>query len=115
MTENMKKFLAVVSEKEELREKIGNMSKEELIDLAKTIDLNLTDADFETPAKELSDDDLDAVTGGSECVCVLGGGGARDSKSYDGVCACVVADVGICDECGEVRCYCAAGGFGNSY
>ena len=114
MTENLKKFLTVVSEKEELRESVSKMDKDALIAFAKTLNILLTDADFEKPAEALSDDDLDAVAGGSECVCVIGGGGTRDSKSFDGACGCVVSGWGYCDDCGKVRCLCVAGGFGDS-
>ena len=115
MTENMKKFLAVVSEKEELREKIGKMDKDALIALAKTLNIPLTDADFEQPVRELSDNELDLVTGAGDCFCAIGGGGTKkgECQDRDGLetCACVVAGFGYYGD-GTIRCGCTMGGSG---
>lgn len=53
--------------------------------------IELTDADFEQ-TNELSDDDLDAVSGGARCICSFGGGG----KASEGekTCACVMGGGG---------------------
>ena len=111
MTENMKKFLEAVSVNDELIEKVNKMDKDALIALAKEMGITLTDADFEKPVVELSDDDLDTVAGGSDvdCVCVMGGGGTGDNN--DKTCACVLAGVGYSDEKSE-RCLCGFGGYG---
>ena len=110
MTENMKKLLEIVSGNKELSVKIGTMGKDELIALANELGVKLTDADLNCSAQELDDDDLDAVAGGSECVCAMGGGGTKDSN--DKTCACVLAGLGY-DKSGDIeRCVCGFAGYG---
>lgn len=112
MNENMKKFLETVSKDEELTKKIGAMGLEELLALAKELGLELSAADLEKPVvQELSDDDLDAVAGGSDvsCACAMGGGGTKDSN--DKTCACVLAGVGY-DTYSSERCLCGFAGYG---
>ena len=112
MTENMQKFLELVSKDESLVAKIGTMGKEELIALAKELGLELTDADLAKPAaQELDDDDLDTVAGGSDvsCACAMGGGGTKDAN--DKTCACVLAGVGY-EKDGSERCLCGFAGYG---
>lgn len=55
--------------------KVGALTKDELIALAKELGIALTEADFEKPDGELNDDELDTVAGGKVCVFVVGGGG----------------------------------------
>ena len=65
MNENLKKFLEKVSEDTELAAKVGaEKDVNALIALAKEMGFELTAADFERPVEELSDDELDDVTGG---------------------------------------------------
>ena len=111
MSENLQKFLEAVSKNDELIEKVNNMNKDELFVLAKEMGLPLTDADFEKPAVELSDDELDTVAGGSnvDCACAMGGGGTGDNN--DKTCACVLAGAGYNNK-SEERCLCAFGGWG---
>ena len=111
MTDNLKKFLEAVSKSEELVAKVGNEKDvNALIAVAKEMGMELTAADFEKE-QEISDDELDAVTGGSDinCGCGMGGGGAADAN--DDVCVCVLAGVGYDDEKGE-RCLCGFAGWG---
>ena len=112
----MKKFITRISANNELAEKIGSMTKDELIALAKELGIGLTEDDFEQPAVELSNDELDAVAGGGICACVLGGGGTADesstSHSSDAVCACVVGGSGK-NKGGYTRCVCVMGGAGD--
>ena len=110
MTENMQKFLELVSKDEALVAKIGAMGKEELIALAKELGVELTDADLEKP-QELTDDELDTVAGGSDvsCACAMGGGGTKDTN--DKTCACALAGVGY-DKGGRERCLCGFAGYG---
>lgn len=117
MTENMKNFLAKVSEDKSLAERASKLEKAELILLAKELGVELNEADFAQPEGEISEGELTSVTGGAACYCVLGGGGKSDSD--DGVCACVaygqgdVADTSrFCDKRGKPRCVCVAGGGG---
>ena len=111
MTENMKKFLEAVSQREDLLAKINDMGKEELLALAKELNVELTEADLVKPAQELSDDELDTVAGGSDvsCACAMGGGGTKDTN--DKTCACVLAGVGY-DKGGSERCLCGFAGWG---
>ena len=109
MTENMKNFLAKVSEDKALVEKINQLNKEALIALAKEVDVELTEADFAQPEASLSEDELTVIHGGAtstqeeqdwadfnncsgpngtqDCFCAAGGGGQRDENGD--VCACV--------------------------
>ena len=111
MTKNLLAFLEAASKDEKLIKKIGAMEKDELIATAKALGLELTEADLEKPAAELSDDELEAVSGGSDvsCVCAMGGGGTKDNN--DKTCACVLAGVGYTDEKSE-RCLCGFAGYG---
>ena len=108
MTENMKKFLEAVSQNEELQEKLNGMSKEDILAAAKALGIDLTEADFAQNG-EMDDDELDAVAGGGDCVCVVGGGGTADSN--DKTCACVAGGWGERSG-GKVRCKCFVGGSG---
>ena len=111
MSKNYQKFLEELSKSKELVDK-ANAAKDvnELIALAKELGIVLTAADFEKDC-ELSDDDLDAVAGGSDvsCACAMGGGGEKDSN--DNVCACVLAGVGY-DSYKSERCLCGFAGYG---
>ena len=109
MTENVKKFLELVSKNEALSEKVNKADKAALIAVAKELGIELSDADFEQP-KELTDDELDAVAGGGRCICSFGGGG----KAGEGekTCACVMGGGGEYKD-GSVRCVCIIGGDGN--
>ena len=82
----------------------------ETIDQAKELGIALTAADFEE-SNEISDDDLDAVSGGSDvsCACAMGGGGEKDTN--DKTCACVLAGVGY-EKDGSERCLCGFAGYG---
>lgn len=109
MTENMKSFLAKVSEDKGLVEKISKLDKAGLIALAKELGFELTEADFAQPESSLSEDELTVIHGGTtstqqeqawadfnncsggngiqDCFCAAGGGGQRDENGD--VCACV--------------------------
>lgn len=81
MTENMKKYLEMISQDEEFRKEMDKLEeehvqaqKEKIMEHAASKGITLTEADFAESA-ELSDDELDAVAGGATCGCVVGGGG----------------------------------------
>ena len=115
MTENLKKFLELVSKNDELAAKCGSMSQAELIGMAKEMGIALTEADFAKPvAEELSDDELDTVAGGERinCSCMMGGGGSGDSN--DKTCACVAVGLGYRKD-GRDRCVCPLYGIGYEY
>lgn len=84
MTENMKKFLELVSKDEALVAKVNAADKNALIALAKELGVELTEADFEHPT-ELSDDELEVVAGGAGTWCILigGGGNTKGTKCKD--------------------------------
>ena len=120
MNEKVMQFLAKVSEDKELTEKIGKETNvKNLIAIAKKMGFDLTEADFEKEARELSDDELDTVAGGKSypmnCVCVVGGGGSGDDD--DTVCPCVLAGIGYTQVNGhnQERCICTGAGFGIDY
>ena len=112
MSEKFREFLEMVSKDEELTQKVGTMSLEELLALAKKLGLELTAEDVEKPqVQALDDDDLDTVVGGSDvsCACAMGGGGTKDSN--DKTCACVLAGAGY-SQSGRERCVCGFAGYG---
>ena len=106
MTENFKQFLELVSKEKELADKVNAMSKDEIIAYARELGIELTQADLNAPGAELSDDELEAVSGGNQCHCVLGGGGTTGVRSTylpdgtvaitynDEACACVAVGLG---------------------
>lgn len=111
MTENMKCFLAKVSEDKALAEKASKLEKDELIVLAKEMGVNLTEADFAQTESDISEGELNSVSGGGNCYCVAGGGGTDGEK--DSACACVFAGWGRSTERHE-RCVCAMAGGGGT-
>ncbi len=112
MTDNLKKFLENVSQDKELAAKVGAETDiNVLIDMAKDMGIALTEEDFREEPKELSEDELNTVTGGSDvaCACALGGGGTKDNN--DKTCACVLAGAGY-TKTGRERCVCGFAGYG---
>lgn len=87
------------------------MTKEELIALAKELGIELTDADFAAPAGEVSDDEMDAVAGGADCGCFVGGGGEGGGQWDNKVCVCVTGGGGETGD-GGCRCVCTVAGWG---
>ena len=125
MSENLKKFLELVSKDEALKQKAmacNDMEKEDAIRasiaLAKEVGIELTEADFAKKEAdgELSDDELDAVTGGVlACFCELAGGGggtdANDHKKFG--CACVIYGQGGDGRAEDSNCVCVTTGGGD--
>lgn len=121
MNENTKRFFELLSKDEEMVKKVCSMTEmEEILALARELGIELTEADFETPDGEMSEDELNSVTGGGDCYCVMGGGGTK--STYDDVCACVLAGWGYYNDSFEpyasddnlVRCACPGLGSGNN-
>ena len=123
MRENMKKFIELIASNKEIEAKAlacNELGKEKgkvaMLALAKECGIELTLADLEEkeePAScELDDDELDAVAGGSGCICALGGGGKGtdivDGNKYG--CACVVYGQGGDGRASDMNCFCVAGG-----
>lgn len=64
MTENMKKFLELVSKDKALCENVCTAQKDTLFVIAKEIGFELKEEDLAAPCGELGDDEFDAVVGG---------------------------------------------------
>ena len=111
MTENMKKFLSRISEDQELAEKLSKAEKEAMIAEAKEMGVELTDADFAPEENVLSEDELEAVAGGAQCSCVVGGGGKKDEAIGDKACGCAFYGQGN-NKNGNGRCLCPLSGAG---
>lgn len=118
MSKNLKAFLQKVSESQDLTERLKAASNyDEILALAKEMDLPLTLADIEPPADELADDELSAVTGGADtsggCFCVLAGaGGGTNCRDDIYGCACVAYGQGGDGDKDDFTCFCALGGEG---
>lgn len=130
MTENMKRFLELVSGSEELRERLeawnrltGTEAEDRVIALAAENGIHLTKEDF-TDNREIDDDELDAVAGGMYCFCVLAGGGTGSENEG------FTSQTCVCMACGDgegykpnlqnpqainkvPRCQCVVGGQGD--
>ena len=111
MTENMKKLLEKLSADKALAEKAAKLEKADLIAAAKELGVELTEADFAQNEAALNDQELDAVTGGGDCLCVVAGGGTKDEDSK--ACGCVAAGYGYNVD-GAQRCFCVMGGSGSA-
>lgn len=113
MSENLQKFLEIVSENEELRDKLNAVTqKSAVIEIAKEAGYELTEDDFGPSVSEVSDEELDDVVGGSKgkvCACMVGGGGKAGSGGK--TCACVAYGQGDHQD-GRIRCLCSFAGTG---
>ena len=120
MTENMKKYLEMISQDEEFRKEVDKLEeehvqaqKEKIMEHAASKGITLTEADFAESA-ELSDDELDAVAGGATCGCVVGGGGTA-TRPKEGDCACAFYGQGYyAVGTSGLRCICMLGGGGEA-
>ena len=115
MNENVKKFFELLSKDKELAKKVCAMTElEEIIALAGELGCPLTEADFEAPNGEMSEDELNAVAGGGDCYCAVGGGGT--AKNDDNACGCVALGFGTNERSKDdgYRCFCSLGGWGGS-
>lgn len=91
----MKEFVELIKTNPEVREKVEALCKNkeateaDFIALAAEYGITITEEDFEQkPADgEMSDDELEAVSGGSKCICVIAGGGTGDASHA--TCGCV--------------------------
>ena len=122
MSENMKKFLEMVSKDENLKQKAmayNDMETDKAIQagiaLAKELGIELTEADFvkKESSNELNDDELDAVAGGGGCGCAAaGGGGGTNPQGETYGCACVMYGQGGNGNDDSFNCLCILGGAG---
>lgn len=110
MTENIRKLLELISGNAELTARLNNASKEDVIALAKELGITLTDADFDPPENgEISENELETVSGGKQCYCYMGGGGT--ASEGEKTCACVLYGHGNWSN-GSMRCTCPCIGDG---
>ena len=124
MSENLKKFLEMISEDETLKQKAlacKDLEKDDevrsVVALAKEMGIELTEADIivEKEAEgELSEDELTAVVGGGGCGCAMvgGGGGTDDRDGHTYGCACVGYGQGGDGRANDTNCVCYVGGCG---
>ena len=97
-------------------------SPEAVVELLKGKGLDVTAEDLQALAQpagqeavELSDEELEAVAGGDDCYCVVGGGGT--AGGVDRTCGCVIEGLGtFTEKNGKIgdRCICVTGGMGAS-
>ena len=121
MTDNMKKFLEAVSSDEALQKEFKVLAdsatkevdahKSAIVELAAKHGFTLTEDDFKpSEMGELSEDEMKAVAGGSECGCAIYGGGGGDLT-----CACVWGVGGGSSNAGHKgMCACVGGGYGDN-
>ena len=116
MSENLKAFLAKVSADAALVEQLKSAKEsDDILALAKELGMELTLADIEPESSELSEDELNAVSGGKSggCFCVLaGGGGGKNGRDDIYGCACVAYGQGGDGSRDDFTCFCALGGEG---
>lgn len=115
----MKEFLELLEKNPEVKQKVTEMDANidtkvsDYIALAAEYGVKLTEADFQPSGEqELSEDELDAVAGGKNCLCVIGGGGTGEEATKTKTCACVVCGYGYMED-DKRRCFCTAGGSGD--
>lgn len=111
MTENMRKYLELLSTNPDAREQMEAASKEgedavkrKAIALAAQAGITLTSEDLATQEGPVDDSDLDAVAGGGACVCVVGGAGTEDP--FNDQCLCVNVGSGELPDSQDKRCKC---------
>ena len=109
MNDKVKKLLEMMSADRDFAEKACKAETiEEVIGMAKGKGLELTDEDVReatNAAGTVDSDEMKAVTGGDNCVCVAGGGGTKVDGVH-GTCACVAYGCGEDLRQGEVPLYC---------
>lgn len=125
MTTNLKNFLMLASENEELFTKLqelNDIKEKELvytktIAIAKEVDIELTMSDFDESDAELSDDELASVAGGwTTCECAVQGQGRADADGE--FCSCDLGGTGyeVSDRWhAHPRCKCTICGYGHEF
>lgn len=129
MNEEKKKKLKQLASSPEIKQKMAALKKEgevtegKIIDFWKAQGIELTEDDLKTPSYEMSDDELEAVSGGGgcgccgtgggwgdllHCECILAGGGSLAYKKKDGT----IREGGGDKICQYGGCFCYGGGAG---
>ena len=114
MTDNIKKWLEIVSGTKALQEKLMELQNEApeqqkmtMARMAKEKGIVLTEEDFASAeSEELSDDELDAVAGGGGCGCPFIGGGAGTDPENGEKFSCGCFSCGSGQENGRHHCFC---------
>ena len=112
----MKRLLEEMEKNQEMKAKIEELDKnpestlKDFIKVAAEYGVELKEEDFKPVEGEFTDDELDAVAGGAECGCIMGGGGSATGR-YEKTCVCVMGGGGEKTD-GECRCVCAPLGYG---
>lgn len=114
MSDNMKTFLEAISKDQELIKKLSTITdKADIIAMANSLGIELSESDFKSPDGEISEKELLSVSGG-DCICALAGGGGGKDK-YDGKtygCACVGYGQGGDGSADDFNCCCVLEGGG---
>ena len=84
----MQEYPEINDKIKELHADSQSKMQEQMIELMKEYGVELTEEDFKEPSEKLSDDELEAVSGGGGCGCWGGGGG-----DYL-ICGCVLVGSG---------------------
>ena len=110
----------VFQEHPEINEKLKEIGEKhhaemqaKMTELLKEYGIELTEDDFKVPARELSEDELAAVSGGGGCGCFGGGSGKGDYLC----CVCPIGGTGTIEGsqvhiCEYGGCFCMAAGAG---
>lgn len=69
MTVNMEKLLRILSENEELSKKFAQLEEPDLITAAKELGIDLAKEDFASAEGEVSENELEIISGRSSCKC----------------------------------------------
>ena len=136
MSENLKQFFNLLANNPEIKEKAlacNELGKEKgllaLIELAKEQGMELSEADFEAPEEEISEEELAVVSGGELferscpeagqeadgwCFCVVPGGGGGTMLDDGAICGCACVGYGQGGDAKDDHwvCYCTAMGAG---
>ena len=111
----MKKLLEEMENNQELKAKIEELNKnpkstpKDYIQVAAEYGIAIKEEDFKPAEGEVTDDELDAVAGGKECFCAIGGGGTGTENGK--TCVCVLGGGGEYSN-GNFRCACPLTGLG---
>lgn len=99
MSEELKKFLEMLSKDVSWRERAAKVeTEEEFIEIAREAGFELTKEDM-TPKEELDEEEMDAVSGGRFCFIIGEGHDTRKGK----YCFCVIEGSGG-DDPGDMSC-----------
>lgn len=126
MREELKKYLEMLGGDEAAQEKLKSLDKDDTkgaiaasIEIAKGYGIDLVQEDFEEKARELEEDELQAVAGGATACACAGAGYGTSGDGYYGSCYCAVGGAGDFYESSKKKrtkgfCRCFFGGGGGA-